>query len=269
MKKYQWILMMLPVIFSACTKITEVTSSYKAAAVVQGYLYQGKPVLLQVTEQIPAGSNTTGQTPIDTLHVFIIHNGDTVALTHTDTGYYKSDSTFIIQPAQTYSLLFYFNGSYVTAVTTVPATPTNFSESETSMTLTQINLSNGPPSSPPSMPSPLNLTWTNDNQGYYLVVAKNTEVNPEAVYTGVDTLHLAFQTQPTQANSEEVRSQQFEYYGSTLIILFHVNPEYASLYFASSSSSQNLTSPSTNVVNGYGIFTAVSSDTLNFAVIKG
>jgi len=269
MSKCQWIFLIVLVLFSGCSKIKEATSSYKAAAVVQGYLYQGQSVLLQVTEQIPAGSNTIGQTPIDTLHVFIIHNRDTIALTHVDTGYYKSDSNFIIQPGQTYGLLFYFNGSYVTAVTTVPATPTNFTESETSMTLTQINLSNGPPSSPPSMPSPLNLTWTNNDQGYYLVVAKNTEVNPTAVYTGVDTLHLAFQTQPSQASGEEVRAQQFEYYGSTIIILFHVNPEYASLYFASSSSSQNLTSPATNVVNGYGIFTAVSSDTLNFTVIKG
>jgi len=50
------------------------------------------------------------------------------------------------------------------------------------------------------------------------------------------------------------------------IILFHVLPDYASLYDEKISSSQNLTNPSTSITNGYGIFTGLNSDTLYIRV---
>jgi hypothetical protein len=63
-----------------------------------------------------------------------------------------------------------------------------------------------------------------------------------------------------------LRPQEFQYFGKHRLILYHVLPDYASLYSENSTSSQNLTNPSTSIMNGYGIFTGLNSDTLYFTV---
>ena len=57
-------------------------------------------------------------------------------------------------------------------------------------------------------------------------------------------------------------------FGTYQIIVFRVNPEYAALYESSGSSTLSLEQPPSNVVNGLGIFTGVSSDTLYLEVRK-
>jgi hypothetical protein len=101
-----------------------------------------------------------------------------------------------------------------------------------------------------------------------MVVVKNTETTLVATYNNTDTTRQrpVFRNQPTQGSSQQLRSQQFEYYGHHYIILYHINPEYAGLYDDSGNSTQNLRQPPTNIVNGTGIFTAISSDTLDFTV---
>ena len=54
--------------------------------------------------------------------------------------------------------------------------------------------------------------------------------------------------------------------GKTLLILYHVNPDYAAIYNSSSASSQDLTGASSDINNGQGIFTGLNSDTLSFYV---
>ena len=71
-----------------------------------------------------------------------------------------------------------------------------------------------------------------------------------------------FQKPPTTASGLEIRAMEFQYFGRHRLILFHVLPDYASLYSDSQTSSQNLTNPSTSIMNGYGIFTGLNSDTL-------
>lgn len=57
-------------------------------------------------------------------------------------------------------------------------------------------------------------------------------------------------------------------YGRHQVIVFRVNHEYAALYQSTGSSTLSLTQPPTNIQNGLGIFTGVSSDTLYFEVTK-
>jgi len=52
------------------------------------------------------------------------------------------------------------------------------------------------------------------------------------------------------------------------LVLYHLNEEYAMLYATSGNSSTDLTSPSTNISNGFGIFTGMSTDTLFLQVYK-
>ena len=75
-----------------------------------------------------------------------------------------------------------------------------------------------------------------------------------------------FRNAPTNDNSLQIRSMDFQYYGQHRIVLYHVLPDYASLYELSESTSQNITNPSTSITNGYGIFTGLNSDTLYLTV---
>jgi hypothetical protein len=50
--------------------------------------------------------------------------------------------------------------------------------------------------------------------------------------------------------------------------LFKVNSEYNNLYNNRGQSSLNLTNPPTNIINGFGIFTAMNADTVGVKVVK-
>jgi hypothetical protein len=99
---------------------------------------------------------------------------------------------------------------------------------------------------------------------------ENVESSPEAIRNFGNNAPPSniFRKQPTNSSSEEIRAMEFQYFGKTRILLFHVLPDYAALYDQSSTSSQNLTNPSTNIKNGYGIFTGLNADTLWLNVKK-
>jgi hypothetical protein len=71
-----------------------------------------------------------------------------------------------------------------------------------------------------------------------------------------------FRKAPTTSAGLQMRPQEFQYFGTHRLILYHVLPDYASLYDDKTASSQNLTNPSTSIINGSGIFTGLNADTL-------
>ena len=121
-----------------------------------------------------------------------------------------------------------------------------------------------------TMPDPVKLSWTNNDASYYLVVIENIESSPEAIFNfGTKTPPgNRFRKQPVTSSGLEIRSQEFQYFGTHRLILFHVLPDYANLYNQSGTSSQNLTNPASSISNGYGIFTGLNSDTLYIEVKK-
>ncbi len=123
----------------------------------------------------------------------------------------------------------------------------------------------GPPT---EMQEPVTLRWVNGDDSYYIVVIENIETTLDLIRDFGDTTtapHI-FKKLTTTSSGLQLRPQEFQYYGKHRLILYHVLPDYASLYSQNSTSSQNLTNPSTSIMNGYGIFTGLNSDTLNFTV---
>ncbi len=120
------------------------------------------------------------------------------------------------------------------------------------------------------MPDPVKITWDNPDGSYYLIVVENLETTLEPIrdFGGKEPPGHRFKKSPTNSSSEEIREMDFQYFGMHRIILNHVLPDYAALYKQSSTSSQNLTNPSTSITNGYGIFTGLNSDTLYLNIKK-
>jgi hypothetical protein len=252
-------------VFGACSP-EDSNPEFVDQPVVEAYLKNGDTINVKISRELPFASNyDTSNDDINALDIVVSHNDKIYKLTPIGTGKY-TNASLTVKEGEYYYLKFVFNGKIVTATTTIPSKPVNFQQSKTSIVVEQPSAGH-PPS---SMPDPVTLTWNNPDGSYYLVVAENVEANPTSIRefdTGSPPPNI-FRNQPIQDNKYDVQSRDFSYYGTYRLVLFHLNPDYAALYDAKGTSSQNLTNPSTGITNGIGIFTGINSDTLWLEVLK-
>ena len=108
------------------------------------------------------------------------------------------------------------------------------------------------------------------------VVIENIEDNPEFVndllaeFQANGNARRFFQiTEPEISDFYAINAlRDLTQFGTYRIIVYRVNPEYAALYETAGTSSISIASPPSNIENGLGIFTGVSSDTVYLEVIK-
>lgn len=247
-------------ILSGCNT-DDLETSYQDKVVVEAYLYVNHPVKISISRltAYDPDSEISGD-DINNLNVTI---NNEVTLIPQGEGVYKGPDSYLIEEGRDYTLSFVFNEKEVTATTHALHKPIDYWQSVTSIEATSFS---GPPAGGgiPSFPDPIELTWSNPENDYYLVVVENIESEPEAIndFGDEEPPSTTFRNEPYQTSSTEINSMQFEYYGTHRLVLFHITPEYASLYKDSGTTSQNITTPPTNVTNGLGIYTALNSDTL-------
>lgn len=268
MKTIFWGFILLSLVF-ACEE-QEVLQTDANKPVVEGYLTPGQPARIRVTRQIPFSADSTySLETIDTLHVSILHNGQSYLLESQGNGYYKNDGLLVITEGEIYMLNFMYRGNLVSAETIIPSKPQNLKASENSIVITPFDPDGGFGGGIPEFPDPIELTWDNPDQDYHVVVVANIESDPDPINEDQEEdFRPVFRNEPDQTNTYEVGFQSFEYYGSHRIVLFHILPEYAALYDNTGTSSQNLSTPSSNIENGLGIFTGMHSDTLYVEVTQ-
>ena len=255
---------------AACEDNTGI--EFNDVPVVEGYLFEGNSVEIQLTRKSPFDTELNlDPADLNALNLNIKSGGKSYVLLPQGDGLYRSGKDGLtVQAGQSYQLEFEFKGKTVSAETTVLAKPLGFTQDVTSISVPQISF---PPSGGMrNFPDPVKFNWSNADQSYYLLVVENTETDPDPIFDfsglGITPPPRLFRVEPTQNNTYELRSQQFQYYGQHRIILYHINAEYALLYQDSGDNSLNLKSPPTNVKNGLGIFTAISSDTLYLNVTQ-
>lgn len=241
--------------------------------VVEGYLIAGKPIAINVKREIAFTADTSAvQTPILGLNIKVSGDGQTYVLKSSGKGLYESDKSVKLKVGVTYSLSFDYNGKPISASTTIPTKPLGFKSNLNSIARTKLDLSSGSSTiRNPDENIDVNLTWTNPANEYHFVVADNIETNPVAIITlpaniTFQEIIRRFRSQPVLGTETRLRSQQFEFFGNHNLVLLKVNPDYAALYNSSGTTSQNISTPPTNIVNGLGIFTGVNADTLAFTV---
>ncbi|MDP2384881.1 MAG: hypothetical protein Q8M29_00795 [Bacteroidota bacterium] len=248
--------------FTSCKK--EETSEFTDSPIIESYLEPGNYLTVKISRQIPfATSVQYSEDNLNNLTIAVEHNNTTHTLTSLGDGNYI-DSSIIVAVGENYNLSFQFNSKTVTAYTYIPTKPVNMTQSATEITIARVDSSSGPPSGGFTMPDPIEINWTNSDGSYYLILVENLETTLDPIRDFGDNAPPGnrFRKSPTNLAVEEIRSMEFQYYGTHRIILYHVLPDYATLYDDNSTSSQNLTNPSTSIVNGYGIFTGLNSDTL-------
>lgn len=253
----------------SCEK-QSVAPAYNEEPVIEGYLYANNLASIRITSQIAVSEATSGAGEgIDTLQVFIDVDSGSHQLTNAGNGTYQ-DSTLIIVPETEYTLHFKYRGKIVTASTKVPSLPKDFTQSATELSLTKIESTTTFTPGSFQMNDPIDLNWENADKSYYMIVVQNTDNQPELIRdtTSVRFRVANFRNEPAIIDQYQIRDMQFQYFGNYTMTLFHLNEDYAALYSDNSSSSQNLTNPTSNITNGLGIFTGISTDTLLFKVHK-
>jgi hypothetical protein len=261
-------IMLMSVGFYACTKSG--SSEFTDTAIVESYLKPGDHPLIIISRQIPFSSTSNmSADDINSLSISITNNTTSVNLTPLGEGKYI-DSSMIITENERYELSFIYNSKVVSAYTDIPSKPLHFTQSSTSITIATMDISSWPPTTRPTMPDPISLTWENSDASYYIVIIENMETTLTPIRDFGDNAPPGnmFRKPPTTSPGLEINSMEFQYYGNHRLILYHVLPDYASLYSDNQTSSQNLTNPSTSITNGYGIFTGLNSDTLYINVMK-
>lgn len=267
-RKIAVILLALACLFQGCTRDS---SEFTDTPVIESYLLPGEVFNLKVTRQIPFSDDVRYSVDdISSLDITVMNKGASYTLTPAGDGVY-TDSSLLVKEGETYDISFTFNSRQVSAYTHIPEKPLNFDQSDLTIKVTRMGDSSGPPEGGfGEMPEPVSLTWTNSDDSYYIVVIENMEAvaDPIRDFGDDEAPGNIFRKPPTTSSGLQLRPQEFQYFGKHRLILFHVLPDYASLYSQSSNSSQNLTNPSTSIMNGYGIFTGLNSDTLYLNVVE-
>ena len=250
---------------------TEV-ADFQDKAVMEAYLFADHTPVIRISKLIPfSGSATFSDMDIDKLSIQITENstGNIYILSAMGEGKYKNES-LCVKTGETYKVTFPYNGEVVEAATTVPGKPQKVKVTPTYITVTQPGEMSGGPGGM-GRPSDILITWENSEKSYYLVVVQNMETSPIAIYDQDDEddrPSMNFRSEPTQSDSCKINSMTFQYYGKHMVIVHKIQPEYALLYSNNSNSSQSLSEIHANVTNGFGIFTAINSDTLFVRILK-
>jgi hypothetical protein len=256
------------ILVSGCKK--QENKEFTDSPIIESYLQAGSFLNVKISRQIPFSSDVTySSDDINNLTLKVDYNNATHVLESLGDGRYI-DSSIIVTDGATYNLSFEFNSKDVQAYTHIPGKPLNVTQSTTALTIAQVTVGSGPPTGGFSMPDPVKISWTNPDASYYLVTVENIEntLTPVRDFGSNTPPASIFKKSPTNSNSEEIRSLEFQYYGKHRIIIYHVLSDYATLYDQNSTSSQNLTNPSTSILNGYGIFTGLNSDTVYVDINK-
>lgn len=262
------VLSCLMLLFQVACKKSEVTE-FTDTPIIEAYLEPGDYLTVQISRQIPFSQNVQySADDINNLTLQVTYSGGTHVLTPLGNGLYI-DSTIIVTEGENYSLAFQFNSKSASAYTYIPSKPLDITQSATTIAIEKVDSTSGPPTQI-SMPDPIEINWTNTDGSYYLILVENIEAVLDPIRDFGDNAPPGnrFRKSPTTLGMEEIQAMEFQYYGTHRIILYHVLPDYASLYDDNSTSSQNLSNPSSSIVNGYGIFTGLNSDTLYVEVTQ-
>ena len=257
----------ISLIFSSCQQDNDIKVDTDIP-VVEAFLIPGEPINhVKLTKLIPFlsdGSSSIAE-PINDADISIFIADESYKL-QADTIrkglYFLPDTNVLIIENEEYNIEFLYNDKMVSANTIAPEKPVNFKISQDIIYLERVVEG--------SYPNFENITyeinWDNeDASNYYLSIDLLETVIDPVNYHFTDTIMQTLST-PEITDIYNISSRTIRYYGRYRVVLYKVNEEYAKLYESTSTSSQSLTDPYSNIENGKGIFTAFNTDTLFFEV---
>jgi hypothetical protein len=257
--------LMLPaaLLCAACKKETATTDITNRAVVVS-YLMSGQPISVKLYQQ-KGLTDTAVYGPAITGQQLKLSNGNqTVTLSETSAGTYTYSNNAFIVSGKTYTLTFSYLNEKVTATAPVPAKPTGYTASRTTINIPLVT-TNGPGVTDSIA---VTLKWNNPDSLYHVIVFKNDDTSPYNLHPQFNS-PINFTINAKQTAQNDVYFRTFNYIGVYRAILYSVNKAYTDVLTSNANtSSQRLADPPGNITNGYGIFTGMQADTIKLTLTQ-
>lgn len=257
--------------FMGCTDYVSNDEYIGSDVVVESVIVSADNLVIKVSELIQYGSDEDTLL-ISDLAMHLVHNTDTFRLgDESMPGYYANNNLPEINENDRLKFYFFYHDDTVMAETIMPEKPQNVHLSAYSIEMERITSSDG---FNPGMLTEdgIDVIWDTDNETYHVVKVELLEDTLDVINEIVleEDEDIEFPTiiasEPSLRNFFGLSSRNIYYFGRYRVVVFKINQEYADLYESLSNSSTSLTNPLTNVENGWGIFTAMNSDTVYFNV---
>ncbi|MFK7946636.1 MAG: DUF4249 family protein [Saprospiraceae bacterium] len=269
MKKSIFYIAIALITFSSCTEDNQ-TTEIPQNVIVEGFLYANQPISnLKLMSIIPYYDSLDNQNTITDANVTIEVDGNSFSMTSLGNGYYELPN-IVVEEGKTYAINLEYYDKTVEAETVIPTTLTGLMISDTLVELTRATTSGPPTGNGNVNQPPLEISWDDDGISYYFVHIQNMETEIDWINTNripEEESLFSFSSEPELTDLFSLNvGRQLTQFGQHRVIIYKVNPEYALMLSEQSDASFSLTEPYTNITNGRGIFTGISSDTLYFDV---
>lgn len=216
-----------------------------ASLVVEAYIYENKPVENIKLNLVNPIDNQISPEPVTNVEIFIMNRNIKHKLSIDVDGTFKADDKLKITEGEQYELLILYNDLEITAQTTVPPTPQGLiANKDTLYRSTASDL--------------IRITWNNPDSLWHLGVISN--LNPDSQEFPFNN----FFSVPTRKNKLEISGNNVNIAGDAYFVLYGITEDYQKLYRISSSSIGSTNAG--NLSNGFGVFSAFSSDTLSIYI---
>ncbi|MCK5028212.1 MAG: hypothetical protein KAR57_01165 [Bacteroidales bacterium] len=238
---------------------------YDDIPVVEAYLYTNQPLdSIRIVKTLPYFSDIDANINVNDLNVIISVNNESYTFKQSAENpdyYIIGNNQLIIQENIEYSVRFDFNDIEISASTIAPGKAENFAISKTEIYIDDDSFDE----------EGIEFTWDNSDEEYYMLSVQLTDTTSLAdnqIFDNAEDPPHSILMPPMNSNNMEINSRMIQYFGNYRAVLFKVNNEYIEIFESLNQSSSNLLDYPTNIKNGKGIFTALSSDTLLFNVIE-
>lgn len=258
MNAIQWLSMFTIILMIVSCEEINIKTANNDVPVVESYIVPGNKINLKIYKQLVFNSADTTNKMLDGLAVTVTNGVKTIMLNNLGNGEYES-SQLIFSETDEYFIDFEYNDKKVSSSTRIPEKPIGLYCPVSTIEAMTFTPGMGMGS---ERPEPIELSWSNPDAEYHMLVVENIEENPVLINEQTDRPARSFRSMPTQASKQELPPVSFTYYGMHRIILFRLNAEYAALYEKLGSNSLDIEAPPSNIINGLGIFTGINADTI-------
>lgn len=250
----------------SCDSESEYT--FEEQIVVEAYLYTGQ--CLDSIRIIKTFNNFSENNPsilTEGLEASIQVNGELTNYIQSQTNpeyYINSGKKLLIAENQEYSIQLNFNGLDVSSSTIGQNSIEDFTISDTIIYIDDASFGNFF-----NEENNLKISWDNPSEDYYMVnmqLIDTAGLDENKIFDNAEDAPYSMLMPPMNFSSIDINTRMIQYFGDYRIVLYKVNEDFIEFFEGINENSSNLVDVPSNINNGKGIFTSMSSDTLYLSV---
>jgi hypothetical protein len=244
--------------------------------VVEAFLFAGEPVTdVRLTLSVPISSADTTPESVNDATVRLIRDGISYELASSDSaGHYAYPGDDLeVREGDHFQLEVVRGADTITAETDVPAPAGAISLSQTVVSVPTVGAGTGGPPAGGFALDSLVVSWENPDSLLHFLALESLDPDAESLFPDSGRgfppgTRFLMRYEPTRASEASVNPLSLSVLGPYAARVYRVNQEYADLYENRTQDSRDLNEPPTNIHGGLGIFSAFSSRTADFTVVR-